>query len=513
MKKIFTIIALLVFSYCEAQITRGLKGDFNTEKYPEVSFVWNTADPNVLEKSQFVLAENEENLDFGFEVLPKSNVPAQKNSILFLWEDMKCHSKQTENTKALLEDFFKKTVFVTGDQFNVAVFNRKKTDKDVLNFLLTEFVDDNDRLASRVSDYYEKEKDNSEFKSKTEPTDLYLAINEGINKLKAEPSDRVGVIIVVTMGLNMKVAGASTEMETVRKNAVEAGIPVYVIKYHQPSGDTPEVNSLAASTFGKTIYLTDKEVDKAVQDLQDLYKDLDSRCYGQDYKLTFTTKAKRDGKTHPINLTVNKVPQQIHAFTAPDMTFGIWVKEHLLLFILLILLLICLIVLTILLIVRGAKKRKQREKENLDKINREINKVNQESERLRREQERKERIKHEEEERKLHEAEEEKLRKLMRTKNMYPRLQCSVAGNSFAAQIDKPKTKIGRNPDNDVVLDNQTVSKYHAEIYFTGAAFEIVNKSTSYKDGIIVNGQFFQKVTLKSGDIIGLGEAVITFYV
>lgn len=516
MKKTLTIVALLLYSLCEAQISRGLKDDYNTENFPEISFVWNVANPDAFEKTQFVLTENEEARDFDFEVLPQRNTLSQKKSILFLWEDMKSHSYQTENTKTLLHDFFRKTVFSSNDKFNVAVFNRKVSgEKSVLKPLLSDFIDDNDRLANVVVDYYDHKKSARVFKSNEHPkeTDLYLAINEGISLLKAEPSDRVGIIVVVTAGLNMKAAGASTEMETVRKNAVEAGIPVYVIKYHEIAGDTPEVNSLAESTFGNTILLTNNKVDEAVFGLQDLYKNLDTRCYGRDYRLTFITSAKRDGKAHPIRLTVNKVPQQIPSFTAPDMTFGIWVKEHLTLFILIIILFVGLIVLTILLIVNGAKKRKQREAENKARMQQEIDRANQEQERWRREQERKEQQKRVEEERKVQEAETDKLVQLMQTKNLFPRLQCSVSGRVFPYSVNKPHTRIGRNEDNDVVLDNKTVSKYHAEIVFTGSSFEIINKSTSYKQGILVNGQFFQKVTLKSGDIIGLGEAMVTFYV
>lgn len=511
MKKVFTIVALLLFTYCEAQISRGLKGDYDTEKYPEISFVWNTADPIVLEKTQFVLTENEESRYFNFEVLPKIGVASQKKSILFLWEDMKSHSLQTDNSRELLNSFFKKTVFSSNDRFNVAVFNRKHNgEKSVLKPLLSDFVSDNDRLVNAIADH---KNSNEDFKDYPKLSELYTAVNEGINMLKAEPSDRVGVIVVVTAGLNLKAAGSTTEMGTVCKNAIEAGIPVYVVKYWEPSGDSPEVNSLAESTFGKTILLTDKKVNEAVFELQDLYKNLDFRCYGQDYKLTFTTTAKRDGKEHPIRLTVNKVDQQIPKFTAPSMTFGIWVKEHLLLFILLVVLLVGLIVMTILLIVFGAKKRKRREAENKAKMQQEIDRANQEQERWRREQERKEQERRATEERKAQEAETNRLLQLMQTKNMYPRLRCSDSGKTFAYPINKPVIKVGRNEDNDVVLNSQTVSKYHAEIRFTGAAFEIVNKSTSYKQGIGVNGQFFQKVTLKSGDVISLGEAVITFYV
>ena len=511
MKKIFTIIALLLFAYCEAQISRGLKGDYDTEKYPDISFVWNNADPDVFEKSQFVLTENEEPINFDFEVLPKSFISSQKKSILFLWEDMKSHSHQTDNSRELLNSFFKKTVFSSNDRFNVAVFNRKHNgEKGVLRPLLSDFVFDNDRLVNAIADY---KNSNEDFKEYPKSTELYTAINEGINMLKSEPSDRVGVIVVLTAGLNLKAAGSTTEMGTVCKNAIEAGIPVYVVKYWEPSGDSPEVNSLAESTFGKTVLLTDKKVHEAVFELQNLYKNLDSRCYGQDYKLTFTTTAKRDGKEHPIRLTVNKVDQQIPKFTAPDMTFGIWVKENLLLFIGLVVLLIGLIVMAILLIVNGAKKRKKREVENNKRIKDEIDRANQERENWKRQQAAKEAQQKAAAEQKEREEEVARLLQLMQTKNMYPRLHCSVSGKSFSYYINKPITRIGRNEDNEVVLSSQTVSKYHAEIRFMGASFEVVNKSTSYKQGIVVNGQFFQKTTLRSGDVISLGEAVITFYI
>lgn len=511
MKKLFTLIAFLIFSYCEAQVSRGLKGDFDTENYPEISFVWNCAAPHVLEKSQFVLIEDEKKVDFDFEVLPKNNIATQKKSILFLWEDMKSHSRQTDNTRELLMDFFNKTILSSNDRFNIAVFNRKfNGEKGVLRPLLSDFVSDNDRLVRVISDY---QKSNNNFKEYPKLTELYTAINEGINMLKAEPSDRVGILVVITAGLNLKAAGSTTEMGSACKSAFEAGIPVYVVKYWEPSGDSPEVNSLAESTFGKTVLLTDKKVHEVVFELQDLYKNLDSRCYGQDYKLTFTTTAKRDGKEHPIRLTINKVDQQIPKFTAPDMTFGIWVKENLLLFIGLVVLLIGLIVMAILLIVNGAKKRKKREAENNKRIKDEIDRANQERENWKRQQAAKEAQQKAAAEQKEREEEVARLLQLMQTKNMYPRLHCSVSGKSFSYYINKPITRIGRNEDNEVVLSSQTVSKYHAEIRFMGASFEVVNKSTSYKQGIVVNGQFFQKTTLRSGDVISLGEAVITFYI
>ena len=78
--------------------------------------------------------------------------------------------------------------------------------------------------------------------------------------------------------------------------------------------------------------------------------------------------------------------------------------------------------------------------------------------------------------------------------------------------LTKPVSTLGRNDNNDVVLNNRTVSGLHAEIRFNGNGFEIVNRSQSYTQGIIINGAFYQQSALKNGDMIGLGEAVLTFY-
>ena len=92
---------------------------------------------------------------------------------------------------------------------------------------------------------------------------------------------------------------------------------------------------------------------------------------------------------------------------------------------------------------------------------------------------------------------------------MYPRLRCQVGSNAFIYEITKPRTSVGREQDNDVVLCNNKVSRKHAEIVFNGSAFEIVDNHSTNK--VIVNGLFVERTILKSGDIIGLGETVITF--
>lgn len=509
---LFCALGLAACYLCMAQPQRGVK-KYDTDKYPTVSFIYNTPNPEVLGKSMFTLKdENDANVNFDFAVQPKKDTCYNK-SILFIWEDMASHSKQSENTRKLLSGFFDQTNLDTNTRLNVAVFNRKSDyDRNVLKPLLTDFSSNTSLVATAVKEYKNSSRTFGE-NEYSKATDLYMAINEGITLLKAEPSDHIGIIVVITAGLNMKAAGASTELESVRRNAEDANIPIYVVKYHQIAGNTPEVNSLAESTYGTVLLLTDKYVDNTISDLQTIYKNLDSRCHGQDYLFSFKTTAKRDGKPHPLKLFVNKVDQGIPPFMAPEMTLGIWVKEHMAIFVLLVVLLACLIALTIWLIVRSVNNRKMREAENEARIQEQLNEEEVKRRRWEEEQRQKEEAQRRAEAQKAREAEDERLLQLMQTKNIYPRLQCSVGADTFTCSINSVATRIGRNENNDVVLPNQTVSGYHAEIRFNGTSFEIFNRSQSYTRGIIVNGQFYQQCVLKSGDKIGLGEAVITFYV
>lgn len=512
----FLLQFVILFLSCTllAQPQRGIKGEYNTSNYPVVSFVWNSPNPVALEKSAFTLNDESSNpIEFQLALLPQKDT-IYKKSVLFLWEDMKSHSNQSENTRILLMNFFKKTAFDKSTRFNVAVFNRKSDlEKSVLKILMPNFSDNMSELALKIKEY---EKSSRVFKDNPMETDLYSAIGEGIGMLKKEPSEHVGVIVVVTAGLNMKASGASTEMASVLDDARRAGIPIYVVKYHQIAGDSPEVNSLAEKTFGQKINLTDGMIDEAVAELQKIYKDLDKNCYGRDYKFTFTTDIPRDGKPHRLYLSVDKTPRLIPPFTAPNITFGLWVKEHIVLFILLILLLVSLITAAVWLVMRFSKNLKKRDAENTAQLQQEIDKANQERANwanIVNMQKQKEEAKQREEAQKKREAEGKKLLQLMHTKNLYPRLQCKVADTLTTHTINQLVTRIGRAENNDVVLPHHTVSGFHAEIRFNGSSFEVFNRSQSYRQGIIVNGQFLQQCSLKNGDMIGLGEAVIMFYV
>lgn len=66
--------------------------------------------------------------------------------------------------------------------------------------------------------------------------------------------------------------------------------------------------------------------------------------------------------------------------------------------------------------------------------------------------------------------------------------------------------RIGRGPENDVVVDDLRVSRRHAEIRHEGTAFEVVDLGSH--NGTFVNGQRVSRATVREGDLIGIGGKV-----
>ena len=65
--------------------------------------------------------------------------------------------------------------------------------------------------------------------------------------------------------------------------------------------------------------------------------------------------------------------------------------------------------------------------------------------------------------------------------------------------------RIGRATDNDVVVADLSVSRYHAELRNTGGRYEIVDKGSH--NGTFVNGQQVTSAPVTEADIVGIGRA------
>ena len=84
----------------------------------------------------------------------------------------------------------------------------------------------------------------------------------------------------------------------------------------------------------------------------------------------------------------------------------------------------------------------------------------------------------------------------------------STASHREPSVIRRLPTKvlrIGRAPDNDIVVSDLSVSRYHAELRRTANAYQIVNLDSH--NGTFVNGQQVGSAPLTEGDIVGIGPS------
>ena len=83
----------------------------------------------------------------------------------------------------------------------------------------------------------------------------------------------------------------------------------------------------------------------------------------------------------------------------------------------------------------------------------------------------------------------------------------SPEGQRF--ELGEGETTIGRSPANDIVIDNPTVSAYHAVVVFENGRF--VLRDLESTNGTVVNGTKVKVHTLRSGEIIIFGNANFVF--
>ena len=76
-------------------------------------------------------------------------------------------------------------------------------------------------------------------------------------------------------------------------------------------------------------------------------------------------------------------------------------------------------------------------------------------------------------------------------------------------RLERQRTSIGRSALNQIVLEHQSVSQFHAHILAEARMYRITDLGTRH--GIQVNGRKVEKAVLEPGDEILIGEVVLRF--
>jgi pSer/pThr/pTyr-binding forkhead associated (FHA) protein len=84
-----------------------------------------------------------------------------------------------------------------------------------------------------------------------------------------------------------------------------------------------------------------------------------------------------------------------------------------------------------------------------------------------------------------------------------------IVDGSRVVSIDQPVINIGRKSDNQIVIDNEHVSRYHAQIRRIKERYVILDLNSTV--GTSVNGEKIDQVALRPGDVISLGGVPIIF--
>jgi phosphoserine phosphatase RsbU/P len=86
----------------------------------------------------------------------------------------------------------------------------------------------------------------------------------------------------------------------------------------------------------------------------------------------------------------------------------------------------------------------------------------------------------------------------------FPTLSYTDADGQHDVPLDRQTTTIGRLPDQDVVLRDQSVSRQHATIVRENNSYSIVDRNSSH--GTFLNGTRVQSAPLNPGDVLQLGS-------
>lgn len=78
-------------------------------------------------------------------------------------------------------------------------------------------------------------------------------------------------------------------------------------------------------------------------------------------------------------------------------------------------------------------------------------------------------------------------------------------------RLDGELIRIGRERDNDVRLEDDTVHRYHAIIQRYDEGFVVHDVSGEDGNGVTVNGRRLAAAALVDGDRVGLGRVTLTF--
>jgi len=515
---LFTVQSSKVFSQ-----DINLLGDVNVAEFPEVSLSINVSNPKVKTKSSFEVLENNEPVDFDLDVIKTKDSKANK-VVLILFEDIlhKDHGKQRQVFKDILKNALP-GIIKKGDLYNIAFFDRNRDGSTPLRFVLDKYTEDVEELKEKLDSYNHKRDRFNNQKS----ADLYNAIYDGITELKDKFEGKNKVLVVLSAGKNLELSNYNSISDLINYDK-KYKIPVYSLQYMVYEHEN--IDALAKNTYGKFFHIQgayklngDHSKETASDSLVSFMNSAVERMQGRNYKITYQSGFKKDGKSHTVSIKTDEIVKDI-SFSTPVCDFKCWIEKNEKLAIALgigfVLLLLLFGYLINRLVIQKNKKQQRISESIKQQLEMQEDALKQQEIRAR-ELERitiEEKQKHEAEKQQLlskvqKEKEQERIQKIIQQmKNVkgFSKLRVIKGKDFFDWEINYPEITVGKHPENNLVIEgDHTVSSQHIRIYYKNNAYYIQDLGST--NGTKVNGVKIKEKQLKHNDTIQIGKTKILF--
>ena len=498
--------------------------DFDTKNFPQVSFTLRSYDPAVRTKDEVRILEEDTWVSVrNLESLGAPSVPAVK-SVLFLWDLRGKESFVPE----MLVDFFNGMAATSQSndrlKVNVAVFRSDEEGNPIYTPLFSSFTSDLLGMRDRVIEEAEKE-----LTETASSSNIVWALQQAIAQMKTLPAGEAKAIVLCTAGKNNQDSGFET-MPIVTQ-ARENRIQIYVVNIAGDKMGETLSKDLSSRTYG--MYLLSEgsfETMEKRMEQKDMFtfsfsenetintwvNDLPQRWAGNAYRVTFVSRFSKIGQAKELKVWLGDESDS-KTYNVPKYTFGNWIKDHLVLFFILLFVAIAGVGTGLFFFIRYLRDVAADKREEEEKKEEERKRLKEEQETLKRkldvaENEKRKQQEQEKAKKKVAQRQErlDALNALMHSKNIKARVLVSTMTGSFESMVVSAENTIGSAEDNNIVIQDKTVSRHHAILYFDGQTFVIRDLNST--NGIVMNGFKVDDLKLRNGDSVSLGKAILKIY-
>lgn len=466
------------------------------DSFPKIELLATLRNPIQQHASFFSIKEGDSVLPISISKVERM-VP-ERESLLILVENLNRPDRMhfyKNGLKASLQQ-----VDLKNTKINIAVFDRVRNDGTQSVFpLLRDYTSSLNDLLNAVESIQPKK----DVFGNNQSSDLYHAIYEGLENLNRTKGAKN--LLVLSSAFNNKWS-SHTSSESAKAFAQKNDIAVYSLQFRIQGYEHHKLTDLAHSNYGSE--LVTKTEQEASQFIKTIIQSLPEN-QGNQYWLEYASAQPANGEPFTATLAMGDQQYEFLAKT-PDRQSWLWYAALGLFFLLAVLFLIFYL--------RKKNKRSKAEKHELeDKIAQEKRRTQSIEQDLSLQTNELNALKRQEFE-KASEAEQQAFEKeqlaKMKTFGQLPYLQFISKNNDGSktvnSTVEKSVFTIGRAPESDLVLNDKSVSRYHAVIRFKEDGYYIKDQNSTA--GIKMNGQRITgEIRLRPNSVISLGNVDVSF--